>query len=223
MLYMRAPDEELFRDVRPGPVTPSSGAGDIASASLEPPEEHRGLSPHADLDGKPRPEDASEAEAKPKRRGRWVLVAVLLAAAIAGLVGYALTPRGNGDQDAPTSVTEYVVARVENVCEGRSNRMSGDEEMVDEAITTADVSGVRAHLANWHKYQQEFIDNLNALDLPDDAESAMGHEEAARISLEFAAEPSGDSAGILTNLISAQTELSRASGRWAELGISCTL
>jgi hypothetical protein len=223
VLYMRAPDGELFRDVRPGPATPSSGAGDTAPASLERPAEHRGLSPHADLDGKPRPEDASEAEAKPKRRGRWVLVAVLLAAAIAGLVGFVLTSRSNGDQDTPASVTDDFVARVENVCQGRSNRMSGVAEMVDEAVTTADLSGVQAHLADWHQFQQAFIDNVYAIGVPGDAESAMGHEEAASSSLQFAAESSGDSDGILKNLISAQTELSRASARWAELGISCAL
>ncbi|MBD0292147.1 MAG: hypothetical protein ICV70_01055 [Jiangellaceae bacterium] len=115
------------------------------------------------------------------------------------------------------------MSRVGDVCEGRSNRMVGVNDMINEAIATQDVSRVEEHLETWHDFQQAFVNQLYALNLPDDVSSARGQEEEASNSLQFAAESGGDPDAILENLISAQTELSSASAEWSALGISCTL
>jgi hypothetical protein len=82
---------------------------------------------------------------------------------------------------------------------------------------------VEARLPEWHQFQQAFIEQLYALNLPEDALSAVGQEEEAGNSLQFASESSGDPDAIVENLISAQGELGAASALWSELGVSCSL
>jgi CHAT domain len=252
VLYMRAPHGELFRDVRPGPATDSGGVAEggepqqRGAAGGEPtttgpliPAAAKGSEP-APVGGEPSASGAIETfigsvkpseeliadedktEAKPKRRARWVLAAVLIAAVAVGLIGYVLT-REDGDPGGATSMSEDLVSRVGDICEGRSNSMSGVNDMIDKAVREHDVSEVESSLTSWQQSQEAFINRLYALNLPDSGLSAVGKEEEANQLLLNAAGSSGDTDAILNNLIDAQTRLGDASKLWSDLGVDCTL
>jgi hypothetical protein len=251
VLYMRAPDGELFRDVRPAAETAESGGvaesavteqavagGESTTAEPQIPAAARSSAP-ASAGGEPSAsgaeaftssvhppdqltQDEDAAEARPKRRVRWILAAVLLAAVTVGLVAYVLT-RGDDDQGGTTSMSDDLVSRVEDVCEGRANSMPQLNDMIDNAVREHDVSGVESSLANWQQSQEAFINYLYSLNLPDAALAAVGKEEEVYQLLLHAAKPSEDTDAILNYLGDAQTRLSVAGELWSDLGVDCTL